>query len=79
MADLEFGMVLADSIRSKAYLNELLIAKIYPSIYLVMQNSGSGIAAGQVPSGFYDELPQLSLIWTDLLLAGGWALSWMFR
>ena len=49
MADLEFGMVLADTIRSKAYLNELLVAEIYPSFCLVMQNSGPGVAAGQVP------------------------------
>ena len=46
MADLEFGMVLADTIRSKVYLNELLLAEIYPSFCLVMQNIGSGIAAG---------------------------------
>ena len=70
MVDLKFGMVLADTIRSKAYLNELLVAKIYPSFCLVMQNSLSGIAAGQVPSGFYEKLPKLSDL--DRSLVGRW-------
>ena len=70
MTDLKFGMILADTIRSKAYLNELLIAEIYPSFCLVMLNDGRTIAAGQVPAGIYEKLPQLSDL--DRSLIGDW-------